>query len=121
MKKIFLAIIVSIVLLNLAHFIIVPEFRAEENLAYAEGGFYLLMAYMSFIGYVVIGVPTTLIIDFIVKRTPKKKWYYDYLIQLLLFSIPVVVVPALALFVYPYFHLLFIFRLMNGGLKFKTN
>ncbi|XRG77068.1 hypothetical protein V5E38_14565 [Rossellomorea sp. GAMAL-10_SWC] len=114
MKKILLAIIVSIFLINIAHIIIFPEFRNENNLAYANGMGYLFISLMYFIAYLVIGIPVTLIIDYAIKKTPPKKQIYDYLIQLILFSIPVIFSPGLAVFVYLYFHLLFFFRTMKG-------
>jgi len=114
MKKIFLAIIVSIFLIDIVHLMLVPEFRSNQNYAYADGMGYLFISLMYFIAYVVIGIPVTLLIDYIVKKTPPKKQIYDYLIQLILFSIPVMFVPGLAVFIYPYFHLLFFFRVMKG-------
>lgn len=114
MKKILLAIIVSIFLIDIVHILIFPEFRSEHNLAYANGMGYLFISLMFFIAYVVIGIPVTLIIDYVIKKTPPKKQIYDYLIQLILFSIPVIFAPGLAIFVYLYFHLLFFFRVMKG-------
>lgn len=114
MKKILLAIFVSIFLIDIAHLIIFPEFRSEHNLAYANGMGYLFISLMFFIAYVVIGIPVTLITDYVIKKTPPKKQIYDYLIQLILFSIPVIIAPGLAVFVYLYFHLLFFFRVMKG-------
>ncbi|MFD4707736.1 hypothetical protein ACFWM3_23210 [Gottfriedia sp. NPDC058432] len=114
MKKIFLAIIVSIFLINIVHILIFPEFRSEQNLAYANGMGYLFISLMFFIVYVVIGIPVTLIIDYIIKRTPPKKQIYDYLIQLILYSFPVIFASGLGIFVYLYFHILFFFRVMKA-------
>ncbi|MES9685664.1 hypothetical protein CN514_10550 [Bacillus sp. AFS001701] len=114
MKKILLAIIVSIILIDIAHLIIFPEFRSEQNLAYANGMGYLFISLIFFIAYVVIRIPVTLIVDYVIKRFPPKKQIYDYLIQLILFSIPVIFAPGLAVYVYLYFHLLFLFRVMKG-------
>jgi len=102
MKKIFLAIIIAIFLINFVHFLMYP--------LYADWFTYLSNSFVYFFAYVIIGIPITLLIDYIVKKMYLKNLFYEYLTQLLLFSIPVIFISELAEFVYSYFHLLFFFR-----------
>lgn len=102
MKKIFLAIIIAIFLINFVHFLIYP--------LYVDWFTYFSISFTYFFAYVIIGIPITLLIDYIVKKIYLKNLFYEYLTQLLLFSIPIIFIPRLTEFVYLYFHLLFFFR-----------
>ncbi|WP_088071953.1 hypothetical protein [Gottfriedia luciferensis] len=115
MKKILLAIFVSILLIYVVPFYMGPENYSEENLAYAHGMGVLFVSSIMFLVYVVIGIPVTLVIDLIERKISSQRLLYTYLIQLFLYSIvPICIGVGLFLFVYVYFHLLFLLRLPSG-------
>jgi len=115
MKKILLAIAITIIFIYVVPFYMSPENYSEENLFYAHGMGVLFVSTIMFLVYVVVGIPVTLVVDLIESKISKKGLIYTYLIQLVLYSIVVVLIGVEgSLLVYVYFHLLFLLRLPEG-------
>ncbi|PGM57411.1 hypothetical protein [Bacillus sp. AFS053548] len=115
MKKILLAIAITIIFIYVVPFYMSPENYSEENLFYAHGMGVLFVSTIMFLVYVVVGIPVTLVVDLIESKINSQRILYTYLIQLFLYSIVTVCIGVrLFLFVFVYFHLLFLLRLPSG-------
>jgi hypothetical protein len=134
MKKILISIVLCMLIISLIFYLIAtPESTNAVNYATkGEGKFFIPT--MIFLVYVVIGIPVTLVIDLIVSLIPKQKLLFTYLIQILLYFIVTGLIGFivggqfsfgftmfLSIFVFLYFHILFLLRLPYWKAKQLSN